>query len=108
MAKKWDFKNSPAMGHLKKAGKAVSDALGLSDDSVSQTRNEHFDTGATEHFKPGMNDGNAIIQVPEQYAEADQHFEEQGLGYGSEGNVTSIRRGVALKGERMARKPKGY
>ena len=73
-----------------------------------QSRDGQFKTGAVEHFKPGMKSGDAIVQVPEQYAEADKHFEEQGLGFGSEGNITSIRRGVALKGERMARKPAGY
>lgn len=114
MTKKWDFKNSPAMGHLKKAGKAVSEALGLTDvdeapaETKSEPRNESFEVGSTEHFKPGVNAGNVTYKVPEEHAERDLHFEQHGLGLGSEGNVTSIRRGIALKGERISRKPEGY
>lgn len=63
-----------------------------------------------EHFKSGMPNTDAPVKfnVPEEHAERDKHFEQQGLGIGTEGNVTSIRRGIALKGERAARKPKGY
>ena len=44
---KWDFKNSPAASHLKKAGKKASKYLGLDEELVG--RNDHFHRGATEH-----------------------------------------------------------
>lgn len=109
------IKNSPAAKKLRGLADNVMDAVLPLDNTYMKpsgdhmrSRAEHFNAGATEHFKPGMNSGNAIVQVPVEHAEADQHFEEHGLGHGSEGNVTSIRRGIALKGERLARKPEGY
>jgi len=105
------IKNSPAAKKLRGLADNVMDAVLPLDNTSMKTdadRIDHFNTGATEHFKPGMNSGAVTVKVPEKYAEADQHFEEQGLGHGSEGNVTSIRRGIALKGERAARKPEGY
>lgn len=109
------IKNSPAANKLRGLKDSVMDAVLPLDGPRARysgdhmrSRAEHFGWGATEHFKPGMNSGNAIVQIPVEYAEADQHFEDHGLGHGSEGNVTSIRRGIALKGERISRKPEGY
>jgi hypothetical protein len=106
------IKNSPAAKMLKGAGKYTAEVLGLVEDRPegAPQPNEHGPAvqSRTDHFKAGMNSGNATFKVPAENLEADQHFEAQGLGIGSEGNVTSIRRGIALKGERMARKPEGY
>ena len=107
------IKKSPAAKMLKNAGKYTAEVLGLVEDRPegAPQSNEHgpaVQGRSNAHFKAGMNSGNAMYKVPVENIEADKHFEEQGLGLGSEGNVTSIRRGIALKGERMARKPEGY
>ena len=104
MAKKLDFKNSPAMGHLKKAGKAVVDYLGLNDPQPEKTRNEHFETGATEHKTSELITG----KDKEQVRGMQDHYNS--LGYeltgGSEDNVTNIGQGF-LTPKRQA-KNKGY
>jgi hypothetical protein len=104
MAKKLDFKNSPAMGHLKKAGKAVVDYLGLNDPEPEKTRNDNFDTGSTEHLEPYVirgRDGN-------QAAGMQEHFASKGykLTGGSKDNVTNIAEGFMTP--RRQAKNNGY
>lgn len=99
MGKKWDFKNSPAMGHLKKAGKAAVDYLGLSDQPSG--RNDHFDHGSTEHLTKEHHVLNEDVA-------ADQNFEDRGLGVGSIGNITSIRDAYDIRARKAERKPEGY
>lgn len=109
------IKNSPAAGLLKDAAGRTAEFLGLVPprDANEPQPNEHgpaIKQTRTEHFKAGMpnTDSPVKFSVPVEHAERDKHFEQQGLGIGTEGNVTSIRRGIALKGERVARKPEGY
>jgi hypothetical protein len=102
-----------AANKLVTAGKRTAEFLGLVEPRPegAPQPNQHGPAvgGRNEHFKAGMPNGiNVSYKVPEEHAERDEHFEKHGLGLGSEGNVTSIRRGIALKGERVARKPEGY
>jgi hypothetical protein len=98
---------------LSSAGKRTAEFLGLVDarPEGAPQPNEHGPEveSRTEHFTAGMSNGPSVtMHVPEEHTERDKHFEKHGLGIGSEGNVTSIRRGIALKGERAARRPEGY
>jgi hypothetical protein len=107
MAKKWDFKNSPAADKLRKAGKATVEYLGLTDPEPEKTepektRNDHFDHGATEHH-------DVITGRDAAQAEGmEKHWNDKGydLISGSEGNVSSIVNGF-LTPKRQA-KSKGF
>lgn len=102
MSKKWDFKNSPAMGHIKKAGKAIGDALGLTEEPTSRTG--HFEHGSTEHQTTmvvrasDLPHAQDVVNTHLAKGVTPQPFKE--------GNVSSIMNGFEIRDRKTP--PEGY
>ena len=103
MSKKWDFKNSPAMGHIKKAGKAIGDALGL-DLEEPTSRTGHFEHGSTEHQTTmvvrasDLPHAQDVVNTHLAKGVTPQPFKE--------GNVSSIMNGFEIRDRKTP--PEGY
>jgi hypothetical protein len=80
------------------ADKAM-DAIIPLDNTHMQTRQGHFNHGATEQAK---------IYVREDDNDRFDRFTERGLKLGSHENVSSILNGVAIRGQKAANRPEGY
>ena len=93
------FKKSPAAQKVRGAYNSAMEHLGLTEES--DNRNAHFEHGSTEHQDMKMH---TVLNTD---ADADQNFENRGLGVGSIGNVTSIREGYRARAERAMRR-QGY
>ena len=97
------IKNSPAAKDLKRIATMAGDSLmpmenpGLNHPANAGRSNHTFNEGANEHVAI-RNDDNARFD----------NFYSRGQGMGTNGNVTSITNGLAIRGRKAARRPEGY
>lgn len=87
------------------ADKAMDTIMPL-DNTHMKTRQDHFNHGAGAHV---FNDF-AGEKIPVRMDDHDRmdRFQERGVGFGSQGNVSSILNGVVIRGKKAANKPEGY
>ena len=98
------IKNSPA-AQVWKDTKSIGSVIDAGLDHVFPGSNKHMDASRSTHFNQGAGEH---IPVREDDGARFDNFYSRGVGMGSQGNVSSILNGIAIRGAKAARKPEGY